>query len=52
MNIEKYVRELTNVVREMFLSTGSMFQQEHMRFANLFAATLGQISNEHEEIVY
>ena len=41
LNIEKYVKELTNVVREMFLSTGSMFQQEHLRFINYFAATGG-----------
>jgi hypothetical protein len=34
LNLEKYVKELTEVVREMFLSAGSMFQQEYMRFAN------------------
>ena len=41
LNIEKYVKELTEVVREMFLSTGSMFQQEYMRFANWSAVTGG-----------
>ena len=41
MNIEKHVKELTNVVQEMFLSTGSMFQQEHLRFFGLLAVTGG-----------
>ncbi len=41
LSVDKYVRKLTNVVRERFLSTGSMFQQEHMRFVNLLAATGG-----------
>ena len=31
LNMEKYVKELTDVVREMFMSTGSMFQQESLR---------------------
>ncbi len=39
LNIEKYVKELANVVREMFLSTGSMLEQEHSRFISMFAAT-------------
>ena len=39
LNIEKYVKELTTVVREMFLSTGSMFQQENVRFFSMIAAT-------------
>ena len=41
LNIEKYVKELTDVVREMFMASGSMFEQEHLRFINLFAATGG-----------
>jgi len=41
LNIEKYVKELTTVVREMFLSTGSMFQQESVRFSSMIAATGG-----------
>ncbi len=41
LNTERYFKELTNVVREMFLSTGSMFQQEHLRLINYFAATGG-----------
>ena len=41
LNIEKYVKELTTVVREMFLSTGSMFQQENVRFLSMIAATGG-----------
>ncbi len=42
MNVEKYVKELTTVVREMFLSIGSMFQQEPMRLFNLLAMSGGQ----------
>ncbi len=41
LNIERYVNELTYVVREMFMASGSMFQQEHLRFINVFAATGG-----------
>ncbi len=41
LNIEKHVKELTDVVREMFMASGSMFEQEHLRFINLFAATGG-----------
>ena len=39
LNTEKYVKELTDVVREMFMASGSMFEQEHLRFINMFAAT-------------
>ena len=41
LNIEKCVKELTDVTREMFMASGSMFEQEHLRFINLFAATGG-----------
>ena len=41
LNIERYVKELTGVCREMFMPSGSMFEQEHLRFTNLFAATGG-----------
>ena len=41
LNIEKYVKELTNVCQEMFMSVGSMFQQEHLRFFSLLAVTGG-----------
>ena len=37
LNIEKYVKELTDVVREMFMSTGSMFQQEGLRILSTLA---------------
>ena len=37
LNIEKYVKELTDVVREMFMSTGSMFQQESLRVLSTLA---------------
>ena len=39
--IEKYVKELMNVCKEMFMASGSMFEQEHLRFINMFAATGG-----------
>ncbi len=39
LNTEKYVKELTDAVREMFMASGSMFEQEHLRFINMFAAT-------------
>ena len=38
LNTERYVQELTDVVREMFMASGSMFEQEHLRFINMFAA--------------
>jgi len=41
LNIEKYVKELTDVVREMFMSTDSMFQQERLRVLNTLAAQGG-----------
>ncbi len=41
LNIEKYVKELTDVTREMFMASGCMFEREHLRFINLFAATGG-----------
>ncbi len=41
LNAEKYVKELTDVCREMFMASGSMFEQEHLRFIDLFAATGG-----------
>ncbi len=33
-----YVNELTNVCMEMFKSTGTMFEQEHLRFISMFVA--------------
>ncbi len=41
LNVEKYVKELSDVCVEMFRATGAMFEQERMRFINLFAATGG-----------
>ena len=41
LNIEKYVKELSDVCMEMFRATGAMFEQEHLRFINMFAATGG-----------
>ncbi len=41
LNIEGYVKELTDVCKEMFMGSCSMFEQERLRFINLFAATGG-----------
>ena len=41
MAAEKHIKELTDVVKEMFMASGSMFEQEHLRFINMFAATGG-----------
>ncbi len=41
MNVEKYVEELSGVCLEMFRAAGSMFEQERLRFINMFAATGG-----------
>ena len=41
LNVEKYVKELSDVCVEMFRATGAMFEQEHLRFINMFAATGG-----------
>ena len=35
------IKELTDTVREVFMSTGSMFQQEDRRFLHMLAATGG-----------
>ena len=39
LNTEKYVKELGAVCMEMFRATGAMFEQEHLRFINMFSAT-------------
>ncbi len=41
LNIEKYVKELKNVCREMFMATGSMIEQQHLRVFSLLAMTGG-----------
>ena len=41
LNIEKYVKELTNVCKEMFMAAGSMFEQEHLRVFSLLEMTGG-----------
>ena len=38
LNTERYVKELTDVVQEMFMPSRSVFEQEHLRFINMFAA--------------
>ncbi len=39
INMEKYVKELFKVRWDMFRATGAMFEQENLRFINMFAAT-------------
>ena len=41
LNVERYAKELSDVFVEMFRAAGSMFEQEHLRFINMFAATGG-----------
>ncbi len=41
MNVEKYVKLLSDVCMEMFRATGSMFEQNYLRSINMFAATGG-----------
>jgi hypothetical protein len=38
LNVEKYVKELSDVGAEMFRETGCLFDQEHLRFINVIAA--------------
>ena len=38
VNSEKYIRELSKVCGDMFRATGAMFEQEHLRFINMFTA--------------
>ena len=38
LNVEKYVKELSDVRTEMFRATGCMFEQEHLRFINMITA--------------
>ena len=39
INTEKYVKDLSKVCWDMFRATGAMFEQGHLRFINMFAAT-------------
>ncbi len=39
VNSEKYMKELSKVCWDMFRATGAMFEQEHLKFINKFAAT-------------
>ncbi len=41
LNTEKYVKELSKVCWDTFRATGAMFEQEHLRFIKMFAATGG-----------
>ena len=38
LQVEKYVKELSDVRTEMFRATGCMFEQEHLRFINMITA--------------
>ncbi len=35
---EKYIKELSKVCWEICRATGAMFEQEHLRFLNMFIA--------------
>ncbi len=37
-NMEKYVKELSEVCWDMVRATGAMFEQEHLSFMNMFTA--------------
>ncbi len=39
--IEKYVKELSDVCMDKFMATGSVFEQENLRFINMGAAAGG-----------
>jgi hypothetical protein len=39
VNSERYIKELSKVCRVMFRVFGAVFEQEHLRFINMFAAT-------------
>ena len=39
LNVEKYVKELSDVCEEMFNATGAFFEQDHQRFINMSSAT-------------
>ncbi len=39
LDIDKYVKELTSVCREMFKATGTMFEQDHLRFISTTTAS-------------
>ncbi len=41
LNVEKFVKDLSDVSVEMFRAPDSMFEQGHLRFINMFAATRG-----------
>ena len=38
INVEKYVKELTNTIIAMTRATGRMFEQEHFRMINVVTA--------------
>ncbi len=41
LNVGKYVTKLSDVCLEIFRAAGSMFEQEHLRLINIFAAAGG-----------
>ncbi len=38
---ERYDKQLSDVCMEMFQAIGAIFEQEHLRFINMFAALRG-----------
>ena len=38
LNVDTYVKELTDLKTEMFRAVGAMFEQEHVRFVSMITA--------------
>ncbi len=45
LTIERYVKELTTVCREMIKAARVMFEQEHLHFISMFTASKSGRSN-------
>ncbi len=43
LNVEKYIKELSDVCTEMFRATGRMYEQEHLRLI-VFGCVHGDVS--------
>ncbi len=41
LNLEKCIKELTDLCSEMFQATGSIFEQEHFRFIKMVTSVGG-----------
>ncbi len=38
INVERYVKELTNTTIDLMKATGGMFEQEHLKMINMVSA--------------